>query len=202
MGLQKKPSGEKNQTKAGTAKEETIKTNAVKTTKSTITATKATTESKAVKKATATKVETVKTTDKKSETATKKTVLIGKYIVRKTDNENYVFSLKASNGENITTSGAYTSKKNLENGITSIGKNAPIANIEDQTMPKYIPAANPKFEIYVDKGGSYRFRLKAKNGQIISVSQGYSNKASCRNGIDSVRKNANAPIEYLDSDKQ
>lgn len=47
-----------------------------------------------------------------------------------------------------------------------------------------------KFEIYNDKAGEFRFRLKAGNGEIILASEGYKAKASCENGIASVRKNA------------
>lgn len=47
-----------------------------------------------------------------------------------------------------------------------------------------------KFEVYTDKGGKHCFRLKAGNGEIILASQGYKAKASCKNGIESVRKNA------------
>lgn len=47
-----------------------------------------------------------------------------------------------------------------------------------------------KFELYQDKAGEYRFRLKAGNGEIILVSEGYKQKASAENGIESVRKNA------------
>lgn len=47
-----------------------------------------------------------------------------------------------------------------------------------------------KFEIYTDKAGEFRFRLKAGNGQTILASEGYSNKAGCENGIDSVRENS------------
>jgi uncharacterized protein YegP (UPF0339 family) len=50
-----------------------------------------------------------------------------------------------------------------------------------------------KFELYKDKAEEYRFRLKAGNGEIILVSEGYKQKASAENGIDSVKKNA--PIE-------
>jgi uncharacterized protein YegP (UPF0339 family) len=44
--------------------------------------------------------------------------------------------------------------------------------------------------MYTDKAGEYRFRLKARNGKIIATSEGYTTKAACENGIDSVRKNA------------
>ncbi|GAB3582297.1 YegP family protein [Leifsonia lichenia] len=47
-----------------------------------------------------------------------------------------------------------------------------------------------KFEIYQSSNGEYRFRLKAGNGEIIAVSEGYKSKASARNGIESVQKNA------------
>ena len=57
-------------------------------------------------------------------------------------------------------------------------------------------ATNLKFELYKDKAGEYRFRLKARNGQIIAASEGYTAKAGCLNGIESVRKNAvDAKIE-------
>jgi uncharacterized protein len=48
----------------------------------------------------------------------------------------------------------------------------------------------PVFEWYKDKAGKYRFRLKAANGEIIAVGEGYSSKESCVGGIESVKKNA------------
>ena len=48
-----------------------------------------------------------------------------------------------------------------------------------------------KFEIYIDKAGESRFRLKAGNGEIILASEWYSSKSGCNNGIASVKKNAN-----------
>lgn len=47
-----------------------------------------------------------------------------------------------------------------------------------------------KFEIYKDKAGKFRFRLKAGNGEVIAVGEAYESKASCLNGIESIRKNA------------
>jgi uncharacterized protein YegP (UPF0339 family) len=49
---------------------------------------------------------------------------------------------------------------------------------------------NPKFEVYTDKRGEFRFRLNAKNGQAILASEGYSSKQGCMNGIKSVQTNA------------
>ncbi len=48
----------------------------------------------------------------------------------------------------------------------------------------------PIFECYTDKAGQYRFNLKAANGEIIARSEGYTSKAGCVNGINSVKKNA------------
>ncbi|MBN2109839.1 MAG: YegP family protein [Methanosarcinaceae archaeon] len=47
-----------------------------------------------------------------------------------------------------------------------------------------------KFEVFMDKSGKYRFRLKASNGEIIASGQAYASKAGCMNGIESVKKNA------------
>jgi len=53
-----------------------------------------------------------------------------------------------------------------------------------------------KFELYTDKSGKFRFRLKASNGQIIAASEAYNSKASALNGIESVKKNApDAPTD-------
>ncbi len=47
-----------------------------------------------------------------------------------------------------------------------------------------------KFEVYQDKSGKFRFRLKAGNGEIIAASEAYESKSGCLKGIDSVKKNA------------
>jgi hypothetical protein len=49
------------------------------------------------------------------------------------------------------------------------------------------------FEVYKDKAGEYRFRLKASNGEIIAVGEGYTSKKSCINGIKSIKKNVLKP---------
>ncbi|AFJ02517.1 hypothetical protein Q7C_1367 [Methylophaga frappieri] len=53
-----------------------------------------------------------------------------------------------------------------------------------------------KFELYQDKAGEYRFRLKAGNGEIILTGEGYTTKAACNNGIESVKKNAPDDARY------
>lgn len=49
-----------------------------------------------------------------------------------------------------------------------------------------------KFELYEDKAGKYRFRLKAGNGEVIAVGEAYESKASALKGIESVRNNASS----------
>ena len=58
------------------------------------------------------------------------------------------------------------------NGIESIRRNAIEAKLEDQTVEDYEAVTNPKFEVYTDKAGEFRFRLKAKNGEIIATGLG------------------------------
>jgi uncharacterized protein YegP (UPF0339 family) len=116
-------------------------------------------------------------------------MMAGKFIIKKT-NTGFKFDLKASNGEVILTSEVYSENKSCMKGIESVKANAAVAAAEDQTVTGYKVEKNPKFEIYTDKAGEYRFRLKAKNGQIIGTSEGYKAKPSCQNGIDSVKKNA------------
>jgi len=112
------------------------------------------------------------------------------YFVFKKTNTGVKFDLVAGNHEVIATSEVYKSETSCKKGIASVRRNAPVANLEDKTEEPVVTARCPKFEIYTDKSGEYRFRLKATNGQIIAVSEGYVAKASCLNGIESVRKNA------------
>lgn len=114
---------------------------------------------------------------------------MGKFVI-KTVKTGIKFDLKAGNGEVIATSEVYTSESACKNGIESVRKNSVAAKLEDQTVDNYETVTNPKFEVYTDKAGEYRFRLKARNGEIIATSEGYKAKASCMNGIESVRKNA------------
>ena len=119
---------------------------------------------------------------------------MGKFVIKEAKT-GYMFNLKAGNGEIIATSEVYSSLDACKNGVASVAKNAPIANLEDQTVEGFEKQKNPKFEVYADKRGEFRFRLKATNGQIIAVGEGYKAKASCLKGIESIRKNApEAPV--------
>lgn len=118
---------------------------------------------------------------------------MGKYVI-KTTKTGIKFDLKAGNNEVIATSEVYTTEKACRQGIASVQKNAPIAPVEDQTVEGFTVEKHPKFEIYTDKAGEFRFRLKARNGEIIAVSEGYKKMAGCVNGIESVKKNADSEI--------
>ena len=85
---------------------------------------------------------------------------MGKFVMKKT-NTGVKFDLKATNGQVIATSQVYKTAVTCKKGIASVAKNAPVAAVEDQTVEGYAVEKNPKFEIYTDKAGEFRFRLKA-----------------------------------------
>lgn len=114
---------------------------------------------------------------------------MSKFVV-KTVASGVKFDLKATNGQVIATSEIYETKAACRKGIESVRKNAPVARVEDQTGEGWKRQSNPKFELFRDKAGEFRFRLRATNGKIIAVSEGYVTKAACENGIDSVKTNA------------
>ena len=115
---------------------------------------------------------------------------MGKFVIKESKDGKFVFNLKAGNGEIIAVSETYTALDSCKNGIESVKKNAVEAKLEDQTVEGYEAVTNPKFEIYKDKAGEFRFRLKARNGEIIATGEGYKSKDGCKNGIDSIRRNA------------
>ena len=113
---------------------------------------------------------------------------MGKFIV-KTTKTGFRFNLLATNGQVIAVSETYSSEDACLNGIESV-RRCCLGPVEDQTVENFEVLKHPKFEVYTDKAGEFRFRLKARNGQIVAVSEGYKKMASCLNGIESVRKNA------------
>ena len=115
---------------------------------------------------------------------------MGKFVISKAKNEEYTFVLKATNGQVILEAGeTFSSLASCKNSIESVKKNA-LAHVEDQTVEGYETVTHPKYELYEDKGGEYRWRLKARNGEPIGKSEGYKAKASAVNGIESIGKNA------------
>lgn len=128
--------------------------------------------------------------------------LQGKFEIKRASDGRYMFNVRAGNTQVIASSQMYSSMTACKNGIASVGANAPVAAIEDQTLQTINEEKCPKFQIYFDKAGQYRFNLIAKNGNnILSCTQGYRQKASCKNGIKSVITNACAPTEILKAEK-
>ncbi len=113
---------------------------------------------------------------------------MGKFVMKKVKT-GVKFDLKATNGEIIANSEVYTTERACRKGIESVRKCC-VGGIEDQTVENFEVIKHPKFEVYTDKAGEFRFRLKARNGQIIAVGEGYKKKTSCLNGIESIKKNA------------
>jgi uncharacterized protein YegP (UPF0339 family) len=111
------------------------------------------------------------------------TNMAGKFTIRKTDKGNFVFNLKASNGQVILTSQPYDDKRSAINGIESARRNG---------------ENDANFERRMASNGQPYFVLKAANAQIIGQSEMYSAKATMEKGIASVRRNApSAPLEDL-----
>ena len=113
---------------------------------------------------------------------------MGKFVVSQAKT-GYKFDLVAGNGEVIATSQIYKSENTCLKGVDSV-RRCCVGEIEDQTVEGLAKVKHPKFELYTDKAGEFRFRLKAKNGQIIAVGESYKKKPSCLNGIESIKKNA------------
>ena len=113
---------------------------------------------------------------------------MGKFVVKQTAS-GFKFDLKAGNNETIATSEVYETKAACLKGVESV-KACCVGGVEDQTVEPVVAVKHPKYELYTDKAGEFRFRLKASNGQIIATSEGYKSKSGCENGIESVKKNA------------
>ena len=99
----------------------------------------------------------------------------GKFELKQSKDGQYMFNLKAGNGQVILSSELYKTKAAAENGIESVKKNAAIA---------------ARFERTKNKNDEPYFKLKASNGQEIGRSEYYSSEAAMENGIKSVQNNA------------
>ena len=126
---------------------------------------------------------------------------MGKFVIKKTAT-GFNFSLYAANKEKIAVSSqVYTAKASCKKSIESIAKYAAKClaedRVEDNSLQKPVAKTCPKFEIYIDKAGLYRYRLFASNGESIIMSEdGYKSKSGVLNGIKSVANNsANSVIE-------
>lgn len=109
--------------------------------------------------------------------------MAAKFEVKKTANGQYMFNLKAANGQIILTSEMYASKSGAESGIAAVKANASV---------------DTRFERRTGSSGAPYFVLLAANNQVIGKSETYSSNAAMENGITSVKENAaNAVIEEV-----
>lgn len=115
----------------------------------------------------------------------------GQSVYYKTAKGYFNYRLKSFNKITIAVSGGtgYSSLASLKAGVESVRKNATV-HVDDLTLKDRKEALKfPKFEIYQDKAGEYRFRLYASNGELLCISEdGYASKDSCKKGIQSVAK--------------
>ncbi len=113
----------------------------------------------------------------------------GKFDIRKSKDGRYFFSLYASNHAVIAYSQIYSSTSAVNTGINSVIANSPKAPTEDTTLKNPATLPCPKWEIYIDKAGQYRFRLYAANGLCVChSSHGYTTKSGCKGGIESIKR--------------
>ena len=122
---------------------------------------------------------------------------MGKFVIRQAKT-GPKFDLVADSGQVVASSQLYRNIKTCMSGIYSVKSNAAKAALEDQTVEGYKTQVHPKYELYTDNAGAFRFRLKAKNGQVIASSKAYEDIVSCLSAIEAVREGAaGAPVEDL-----
>jgi uncharacterized protein YegP (UPF0339 family) len=100
---------------------------------------------------------------------------MGKFVITRSVNGEFQFSLTAHNGETILSSEGYSTKVNCHDGIDSVKRNAADENHYDRKI-----AFN----------GKLYFTLESTNGQTIGISKLYENETGCLNGILSVKTHA------------
>jgi uncharacterized protein YegP (UPF0339 family) len=101
--------------------------------------------------------------------------MAAKFQLKQSGSGQFLFNLKAGNGEVILTSELYSEKQSAVSGIESVKANAGI---------------DARYERKTAKNGQAFFILRATNGQTIGKSEMYSSDAAMENGIQSVMKNA------------
>ncbi len=116
----------------------------------------------------------------------------GKFVIKRTDNDNFVFKLFSANNKVVAISaGFYTSLSACKSGIQSVINNAAVAPIEDQTLKNIKEQKCPKWIIYNDKREEVRLRLIATNGNMVATTNdGYLSKDAAKKGIDAIARAA------------
>lgn len=116
----------------------------------------------------------------------------GKFVIKCTDNKNFVFKLFSANKRVVAISaGFYNSLSACKTGIQSVINNAANAPIEDRTLKNPTEQKCPKWVIFNDKRGEVRLQLIATNGNMVaSTNDGYLSKDAAKKGIDAVARAA------------
>ena len=127
--------------------------------------------------------------------------MASKFIVNKT-NTGYNFLLIATNGQPVGHSQVYANLKSAQAGIEAVRKASAANVIEDTTKEGFEEQTNPKFVVYTDKKGEFRFSLQARNGEKVLASEGYTTLKACLNGCASVVKNAEVAAVELPEEEE
>ena len=105
--------------------------------------------------------------------------MAGTFELKPASGGQFMFNLKAANGQVILTSETYTTKANAQKGIESVRVNAP---------------SNARYERRKSVRNEPYFDLKAANGEKLGRSEMYSSDAAMEGGIASVKANAPAAV--------
>ena len=151
---------------------------------------------RAANKAEAERIEAERLAAQKAE-AERIAAMKGYVLVKPSKDGRYVYVIYAGNKQVIAKSAqTYASVTTCRSAVESVAKIAASVPVEDQTLVDMQTEKYPKFELYMDKGAKYRFRLCASNGQnLLTCTQGYTQKANCKNGIQSVIVNCAGRVE-------
>jgi uncharacterized protein YegP (UPF0339 family) len=101
--------------------------------------------------------------------------MAGKFEVYPDKAGKHRFRLKAGNGEVVAVGEAYEAKASAKAGCEAVQRAA---------------GGTGKFEVYEDRGGKFRFRLKAGNGEVVATGEAYETEASAEKGTEAVKRAA------------
>ncbi len=109
--------------------------------------------------------------------------------IYKDNGGKFRFRFRSSNMNTVGHSQGYTAKSACKGGIQAVVRAAEYATISDSTKEEMTTViGKATFEIYKDKENKFRFRLIAANASNVLASQGYTSKANCLKGIESIRR--------------
>ena len=122
----------------------------------------------------------------------------GRFVIRRLGS-GYMFELLAANYSAIAESPVYTTLDNAKRSIRSLRERAHDVPVQDNTLQDTEKKPNPKFEIFMEDD-VYHFRFRAGNGRLTILSQKYSTKEACRNGILSVQRHVQNAEVFIETE--